>query len=100
MQKLILVYVGVKTKVDRNLLTDDISNILHKEKGNQFCVAIAQSLKSLVKRGLILRNGRSGRYIRLSRDGRETAREIVDYIKSEYGDINWDIVENHFNQKA
>lgn len=99
MQKLILVYIGVKTEkgkyINRILFTDDLSDILNREKDHQFCVAVDQALKSLIKHDLIQRRGR---FIRLRRDGREIARGVVDCIKSEYGDINWEIVKNYFHQ--
>jgi len=102
MEKLILVYVGVKTKklgkryIPRMELTDALAKILNKEKDTRFCVDVAQSVKPLKKRGLLAQMRRS---IGLTKEGRENAREIIDFIKKEYKEVNWDVVADYFYRK-
>lgn len=103
MQKLILIYIGVKTKaigkryMRRSDLTNGLVDILHEEKGNNFFVAVAQSLAYLFRRRLVVKKGRA--YIGLNKYGRETAREVLDIIKHDYGNVNWDSIYEYFIRK-
>jgi len=92
----------VKTKalgkkyMKRSDLTDGLIDILHEERGNRFFVAVSQAVTPLRKRGLI---SKKGTYVGLTKKGKDTAREIIDIIRSDYGDINWDAVYQYYSRK-
>ena len=102
MQKLILIYVGVKTKdigekyMKRRTLTDGLCDVLLEDKTNKFLVSISQAVTPLVKRGLLSRRGVK---IGLTKEGKNTAREILDIIGNDYGDVNWDTIVKYYNRK-
>ena len=102
MQKLILVYIGVKTKainkryMKRSELTRGLLDILHEKKGNRFFVAVSQAVTPLIERGLL---SKRGTFIGLTKEGKVTTRDIIDFIKSEYGSINWDVVYEYYTRR-
>ena len=102
MQKLILVYIGVKTKslgtsyMKRSDLTKGLLDILHEKKGNRFFVAVSQAVTPLVERGLV---SKKGTYVALRKKGKDTAREVIDIIKNDYGEINWETVYQYYTRK-
>jgi len=102
MQRLILVYTGVKTKalskmfMPRRDLTTGLSELLEREKDISFTTAIAQAVKPLKRRGLLYQRGYS---VGLTKDGKENAREIIDYIKDEYGKVDWENIVDYYYRK-
>lgn len=102
MQKLILIVIGVKTKalgkkyMKRSDLTDGLIDILHEKRENRFFVAVSQAVTPLNKRGLI---SKKGTYVGLTKKGKKTAREIIDIIRKDYADINWDTVYEYYSRK-
>lgn len=100
LQKVILVYVGVKTKQsNKSINRRDVTKALHEILGIQnkesFSVVLTFSINALVKRKLV---SKRGKYVNLTDEGREVARAIINDIKSIYGDINWEKVRSFYGK--
>ena len=63
------------------------------ENKESFSVSLTVSLNSLHERNLIRRKGK---YLNLTEEGRNNAKEIIDEIKEEYGEINWNIINSFY----
>jgi len=101
LQRVIVVYVGVTAKsqnkkyVKRKDVTTGMAYILNRDIENNFSALISQSIHGLKQRKLI---SKRGTMIGLTKEGRNTAREIIEMIKKIYGDIDWDIIKQYYNQ--
>lgn len=100
-QKLVLVYIGVNTKeqlyIKRRVLTDGISKLLDYKKTKNLSRKISQSVRLLLKRGLVTKKGS---YVGLTADGKDVARNVINHIKSEYdGKIDWKIIVEYYRRK-
>ena len=102
MQKLVLIYVGVKTKsigkryMKRRDLTIGLADILLEKRENKFYVAVSQAVTPLTKRGLLSKRGNR---IGLTIEGLDTAKHVLDIIERDYGEINWDTIVKYYNRK-
>lgn len=100
-QRIILVYIGVTAKsqnkkyIKRKDVTIGIAYILNRNIDNNFSALLSQSIAGLKQRKLV---SKRGTMIGLTKEGRETARTIIDRINQRYNDINWDIVNRYYQE--
>lgn len=99
-QELILVYIGVKAKSDNNKyvnrmeLNKFIEKLLKIDDIEKLGVVVTSAIDTLLDRKLI---ERKGFYVLLSKDGLENAREILNAVRTEYNDINWENIVSYIS---
>jgi antitoxin component of MazEF toxin-antitoxin module len=97
-QKLVLVYIGVKTKSDNSKYLNEkelnkfIKKLLKIDDKEKLSAVVTSAINTLLDRKLV---ERKGFYISLSEDGLENAREIVNAVRTKYNDINWENIVSY-----
>jgi len=102
LQKVVLVYIGVKSKnenkpyINRIAFTKGLREVLNVANKKSFSVTISSTVKSLVKRNLVSRRAKT---VGLTKEGREEAKNAIDEIKNEQGGIDWERIKGYYDRK-